>query len=717
MSTKTAKRAAKKASKAADKRSAKASAKKAAAPRKAASRNGGSKKAASRKGEVSREVNATSKSVARNMPAGRATGSRKRGPAAAAADLATAVIETMTRAVEQFGTHVVQAGDSLSKIAQNSRVTLEVLLGANPDIENPDSISVGQQIRIPLLSTGPDGSNGDGAGGASAHETTAAAAASGGSAALNAILFEAETAGASDRTARQDKLPQKGVKGVRASQAMAELDRRRVMAHKAKFIEAGARFGLPPALLAAIASRESRGGAVLKNGFGDGGHGFGLMQVDDRNGFGIVKEGGPSGLPHIIQASGILLRKLKDVRGKFPSLSPVRQLQTAVSRYNGGAGKAFPNSDQGTTGGDYMSDTWERARHYASVESWDEAAGARGLAGTRSAGGAATRSTRGAGTRSTRAADGDDAAVFEMATSTRAFNFLPAPSLEDVRAGRQVLRHGHRGDAVSIVQRLLGTGVDSRFGDGTKRAVEDFQRARGLGVDGRVGRLTLAALEGTPASDTSSTATTGAATTTTGTSAPADSFVGDLSRIDPRKKTDHVHPLLKQRLAQLDAALAARGMQARITDGLRTFAHQDAIFAQGRQSAAAVNALRKKAGLGAISAAEAGRKVTGVKGGFSNHNYGLAVDMYPVVNGQIILDPAKLSGSAKQHFFATQTAIGEEAERLGMTWGGRWKMKDMPHVQLFPLNEMTPETCLQIFRSHGDSLDAVWAEVTRRLRG
>ena len=720
MSTKTASRKAAKKSagkKASGKKASEASGGKSAGKRAAGAK---ASKAAGRKAsKAAKGGRATSTTASRG--GGRAPSRRRTDPVT---QLVATVAETATRAigraVEQFSTYVIQAGDTLAAIAQNSSVTLEVLLGANPDIKNPNRISVGQQIRIPILTPGGNGANGDGAASSSSSSSSVAPepeAAAGGSFGLNAILFEAETAGAADGTARQDKLPQKGVRGVAASNAMADLDRKRVMAHKAKFIEAGARFGLPPALLAAIASRESRGGAALKNGFGDGGHGFGLMQVDDRNPFGVVKEGGPAGLPHIIQASGILRDKLKAVRAKFPTLPPVRQLQTAVSRYNGGSGKPFPDSDRGTTGGDYMSDTWARARHYARVESWEEPEEAAPRA-TRSSAAGATRgvpagATRGVGTRSARAATGDEGTPEVVpASGTRGFNWVPAPPLEDVREGRRVLHFGHRGESAAVVQRLLGLEVDSRFGSDTRDAVAAFQRGHGLDDDGRVGRLTLAALEGAPAESPTPSAPT---SETLSPAAPAE---GSLARIDPKNRAANVHPELKRRLGLLDGALAARGLQARITDGLRTFAHQNAIFAQGREPVAAVNALRKAAGLSPISAEEAGRKVTGVRGGGSNHNYGLAVDMYPVVNGQIVLDPAKLSASAREVFRETQLAIGEESERLGMTWGGRWKkLVDTPHVQLFPLDEMTPQTCLKIFREHGDSMEAVWAEATRRLRG
>jgi hypothetical protein len=109
----------------------------------------------------------------------------------------------------------------------------------------------------------------------------------------------------------------------------------------------------------------------LKDGFGDHGRGFGIMQVDIGNPFPVVQDGGPAGQPHINQATSILKDKLLTVKKKFPDLSGVEQLQAAVSRYNGGAGLRPPNSDKGTTGGDYMNDVWARARFYARVEQWN----------------------------------------------------------------------------------------------------------------------------------------------------------------------------------------------------------------------------------------------------------------------------------------------------------------------------------------------------------
>ncbi len=187
----------------------------------------------------------------------------------------------------------------------------------------------------------------------------------------NAILFTYEPTGASERTARQDNLPARGILGVKASEAMAETDRARIGAHKGKFSEAGKLFDLPPALLAAIASRETRCGNVLDaNGWGDHENAYGIMQVDKRFHSPIETEGGPAGEAHIQQATAILRDKLNTVERRFEGLSDSQSLQAAVSRYNGGSGRLPPHSDEGTTGGDYMNDVWTRARYFAKVEKW-----------------------------------------------------------------------------------------------------------------------------------------------------------------------------------------------------------------------------------------------------------------------------------------------------------------------------------------------------------
>ena len=50
-------------------------------------------------------------------------------------------------------TYKVKAGDNLSKIAKRNGISLAQLLQANPQIKNPDRISVGQLINLPDTST------------------------------------------------------------------------------------------------------------------------------------------------------------------------------------------------------------------------------------------------------------------------------------------------------------------------------------------------------------------------------------------------------------------------------------------------------------------------------------------------------------------------------------------------------------------------------------
>lgn len=55
----------------------------------------------------------------------------------------------------------------------------------------------------------------------------------------------------------------------------------------------------------------------------------------------------------------------------------------------------------------------------------------------------------------------------------------------------------------------------------------------------------------------------------------------------------------------------------------------------------------------------------------SNHTRGLAADIYFIRNGKIV------------DFNADYTALGELAEGLGLTWGGRWKKPfDPGHFEL-----------------------------------
>jgi membrane-bound lytic murein transglycosylase MltF len=189
----------------------------------------------------------------------------------------------------------------------------------------------------------------------------------------NTILAEIVTSGASDQTAHADHLPHGGVP---ASRTMAETDLGRVQALIAKFNAAASKTNLPPALLAAIASRESRCGRVpplRPDGFDPGGQAFGIMQVEK------TFHPHPAGLPdpksqaHIDQASGILNEFFAQIRRKFPGEPLARQLLAALAAYNCGPGHvdSVSDPDRQTANQDYSKDTWARAQFYA--ERWTAA--------------------------------------------------------------------------------------------------------------------------------------------------------------------------------------------------------------------------------------------------------------------------------------------------------------------------------------------------------
>lgn len=147
-------------------------------------------------------------------------------------------------------------------------------------------------------------------------------------------------------------------------------------------------------------------------------------------------------------------------------------------------------------------------------------------------------------------------------------------------------------------------------------------------------------------------------------------------------KLSKVHPVLAKKIAQLIAVLANLGMDVRVVQGVRTYAQQNDLYAQGRT--------------------KPGNRVTNARGGQSNHNFGLAVDLCPFKNNQPDWNDAK----------AFQT-LGKEAKKLELEWGGDWaKIKDMPHVQL---RGMSVKECQSAYSQGG--LERVWQRMYEILGG
>lgn len=132
-----------------------------------------------------------------------------------------------------------------------------------------------------------------------------------------------------------------------------------------RFCTAGDKYDVPPAMLAAIASRESRCGKVLAaDGTGDSGNGWGIMQIDKRHHRPV---GSPDSLEHIEQATEILARFRGQVEERHPLWEDKDLLKGAAVAYNSGVSnvQTIDRMDIGTTGDDYGSDVIARAQFYS----------------------------------------------------------------------------------------------------------------------------------------------------------------------------------------------------------------------------------------------------------------------------------------------------------------------------------------------------------------
>lgn len=110
-------------------------------------------------------------------------------------------------------------------------------------------------------------------------------------------------------------------------------------------------------------------------------------------------------------------------------------------------------------------------------------------------------------------------------------------------------------------------------------------------------------------------------------------------------------PVVKAKADSFIAACKAHGIDVLITSTYRDFESQNALYAQGRTAP--------------------GAKVTNARAGQSFHNFRVAFDFVPIVNGR-----------AQWNDIATFNKCGELAESVGLEWAGRWKtFKELAHCQ------------------------------------
>lgn len=123
-----------------------------------------------------------------------------------------------------------------------------------------------------------------------------------------------------------------------------------------------------------------------------------------------------------------------------------------------------------------------------------------------------------------------------------------------------------------------------------------------------------------------------------------------------------LHPAVSAAADKLIERCYTSGIPILITQGLRTFAEQDRLYAQGRTAAGSI--------------------VTNAKGGHSYHNYGLAVDF-----ALLLPDGSDASWDMKRdgdhNGKADWQEVVQQAKALGFEWGGDWSsFKDYPHFQM-----------------------------------
>lgn len=146
-----------------------------------------------------------------------------------------------------------------------------------------------------------------------------------------------------------------------------------------------------------------------------------------------------------------------------------------------------------------------------------------------------------------------------------------------------------------------------------------------------------------------------------------------------------LYPPLSKLAEQLINQLAAQGIDVEVSQGLRTWPEQEALYAQGRTTP--------------------GRVVTNAKPEQSWHTFGCAFDV------DIVTDSG-LDWTGNDSRWISTIAAGES---LGLFAGASFRaFPDKPHFQLTGRFPVTPDDeVLYLFK--GGGLQGVWDEITKSL--
>lgn len=134
------------------------------------------------------------------------------------------------------------------------------------------------------------------------------------------------------------------------------------------------------------------------------------------------------------------------------------------------------------------------------------------------------------------------------------------------------------------------------------------------------------------------------------------------------ERIEKLHPKVRKEARQIYdeicQALTGRAI-CRFAFTFRTIAEQDAIYAQGRT--------------------KPGKIVTRARGGYSWHNYGLAVDIVLIHDVDGDGDYDRAVWDVKSDFDGDKISDWMEVVAIfksyGWDWGGDWKFSDPPHFQ------------------------------------
>ncbi|XP_055864190.1 glycine, glutamate and proline-rich protein-like [Biomphalaria glabrata] len=163
--------------------------------------------------------------------------------------------------------------------------------------------------------------------------------------------------------------------GVAASNKMIQADMASLTKYRECFQKVADKFCIQASILGAIASRESRGGALLDKtkGFGDKGNAWGIMQCDIRYS-GLNCTSVPwNSCAHIEMMTGqLIIPFMKQVKKKHRKWPAAKQLQGGVAAYNFGVKnvKSWAGLDSGSTGNDYSNDVIARAK-WLHLKKWN----------------------------------------------------------------------------------------------------------------------------------------------------------------------------------------------------------------------------------------------------------------------------------------------------------------------------------------------------------